>query len=94
MSFPSFVDVAGCNITLTVNVTKQYFATEGFPHNYLNDQDCSFNFETTAGSTIVVFFEHFDLEEYYDFLHFRKLWTHTNTDQVNHSFKPIPVGSE
>ena len=72
MSFPSFVDVAGCNITLNVTGTRQYVATEGFPRNYLNDQDCSFDFETTAGSTIVVFFEHFDLEEDFDFLHFRE----------------------
>ena len=72
MSF-HLIDVAGCNITLNVTGTRQYIATEGFPHNYLNDQDCSFNFETTARSTIVVFFEHFDLEEDFDFLHFRKL---------------------
>ena len=80
MNFAWFVDVAGCNITLNVTSTRQYLATEGFPHNYLDDQDCSFNFEAPAGSTIVVFFEHFDVEYNYDYLHFRKLWTHTNKD--------------
>ena len=73
MFFLCFADVAECNITLNVTDTKQYFATEGYPYNYKNDQDCTFNFEAPSGRRIVVFFEDFNLELYYDFLHFRKL---------------------
>ena len=65
----------GCNVHLIVNETKQYFATEGYPDGYKNNQDCHFNFEAPPGRRIVVFFEDFDLEIEFDFLHFRKLHT-------------------
>ena len=65
----------GCDVTLTVTDTKQYFATEGFPNGYKKNQDCYFTFEAPLGRRIVVFFEDFDLEVFYDFLHFRKLHT-------------------
>ena len=54
--------------------TKQYVATEGYPHNYKDNQDCNFNFEASSGREIIVLFEDFHLEAEYDFLYFRKLY--------------------
>ena len=62
----------GCDVTLTVTATKQYFATEGYPYNYKNNQDCHFNFEAPFGRIVVSFVDFF-LEDGFDFLHFRKL---------------------
>ena len=72
MATPSS-DATGCNITLNVTDTKQYFATEGYNYVYKNDQDRHFNFEAPLGRRILIFFEHFELEVGYVFLHFRKL---------------------
>ena len=66
-------DVTACDIDLTVTKTKQYVATEGYPDNYQNNQDCDFTFEAPSGRRIVVFFEDFNLETGYDYLYFRKL---------------------
>ena len=54
--------------------TKQYVATEGYPHNYKDNQDCNFNFEAPSGRKIIVMFEDFHLEARFDFLYFRKLY--------------------
>ena len=54
--------------------TKQYVATEGYPHKYKHNQDCSFNFKAPPGRKIIVMFEDFHLEHDYDFLYFRKLY--------------------
>ena len=69
------LDTSGCNITLNVTENKQYFATEGYPDAYMNDQDCHFNFEAPPGRRIVIFFEDFHLRDGRDFLHFRKFYT-------------------
>ena len=53
--------------------TKQYVATEGYPHNYKRNQDCDFNFKAPSGRKIIVMFEDFNLEDRFDFLHFCKL---------------------
>ena len=53
--------------------TKQYIATEGYPHSYKDNQDCEFNFRAPSGRKIIVMFEHFDLEIGDDFIRFRKL---------------------
>ena len=53
--------------------TKQYIATEGYPNNYKQNQDCEFNFVAPTGRKIIVQFEDFNLEEEYDYLYFRKL---------------------
>ena len=66
-------DTIGCDVNLIVNETKQYFATEGYPHGYNSNQDCSFNFKAPTGRRIVVFFVDFNLEVNHDFLHFREL---------------------
>ena len=68
----SLLDRIGCDITLNVTDTKQYIATEGYPDNYKNDQDCSFRFEAPPSRGIIVMFEHFELEVDYDFIYFRK----------------------
>ena len=67
------IDIAGCDINLTVTETKQYIATEGYPNNYKNNQDCEFNFMAPSGRKIIVQFEDFNLEYFHDFLIFRKL---------------------
>ena len=67
------VDVAGCDINLTVTDTKQYVATEGYPNNYKDNQDCNFHFKAPSGRKIIVMFEDFNLEDRHDFLYFRKL---------------------
>ena len=67
------LDVAGCDITLTVTDSTQFVATEGYPNDYKNSQDCDFNFVAPSGRRIVVVFEDFNLEEGYDFIHFRKI---------------------
>ena len=54
--------------------TKQYVATEGYPHYYKDNQDCNFNFEAPSGRKIIVMFEDFHLERRFDFLYFRKLY--------------------
>ena len=56
-----------------MNDTKQYVATEGYPHNYKDNQDCNFNFKAPSGRKIIVMFEDCRLEEDYDYLYFRKL---------------------
>ena len=71
MEFPS-PDATGCDVNLTVTETRQYFATEGYPTGYKNNQDCHFNFEAPAGRRIVVFFIDFHLENDFDYFHFRK----------------------
>ena len=74
------LDAAGCDVNLTVTETKQYIATEGYPNNYKQNQDCEFNFVAPTGRKIIVQFEDFNLEEEYDYLYFRKLHimnTHT-----------------
>ena len=53
--------------------TKQYVATEGYPHSYKLNQDCNFNFKAPSGRKVIVMFEDFNLEDRYDFLYFRKL---------------------
>ena len=81
-----FLDVAGCDITLTVTDTTQYAATEGYPLGYMDNQDCDFNFEAPSGRRLMVMFEDFSLQEEYDddsislfsdpirdYLHFHKL---------------------
>ena len=81
--FPSKIlslDVTACDIDLTVTDTKQYVATEGYPDNYKNNQDCRFHFEAPSGRRIVVLFEDFNLETGYDYLHFRKLY---NMSKIN-----------
>ena len=57
--------------------TKQYFATEDYPHYYKENQDCHFSFQAPPGRRIVVFFEDFHLSDVYDddYLHFRKSYT-------------------
>ena len=72
-SFVPPLDVAACNITLNVTDTRQYLATEGYPHRYQNDQDCYFNFEAPIGRRVVVFFEHIFLVTGRDFLILREL---------------------
>ena len=67
-----YLDVAACNINLTVTDTKQYVATEGYPYGYKDNQDCEFNFMAPSGRKFIVMFEDFDLEEEFDFIHFRK----------------------
>ena len=67
------LDVGGCDVTLSVTDTKQYIATEGYPHSYKDNQDCAFNFEAPSGRKIIVMFEHFDLEIGDDYIRFRKL---------------------
>ena len=73
-----YLDVAGCDITLTVTDSKQYVATEGYPDEYKDNQDCDFNFVAPSGRRTIVMFEDFDLE-LFDFLFFRKL--HVMTEQ-------------
>ena len=68
-----FLDPTGCDITLNVTETKQYVATEGYPHNYKHNQDCEFNFVVPSGRKIIVLFEDFDLQNGLDVLLFRKL---------------------
>ena len=53
--------------------TKQYVATEGYPYKYKNSQDCNFNFKAPSGRKIIVMFEDFHIEFYFDSLYFRKL---------------------
>ena len=67
------LDVAGCDVTLTVTETKEYVATEGYPNNYKHNQDCEFNFMAPSGRKIIVQFEDFHLEFQSDYLYFRKL---------------------
>ena len=55
-----------------MNDTKQYVATEGYPHNYKDNQDCNFNFKAPSGRKIIVMFEDFNLEDSFDFLYFRR----------------------
>ena len=69
------VSSLGCNIDLSVTETTQYIATEGYPDNYRNNQNCSFNFVAPPGRRITVLFEDFQLEWRADFLHFRKLYS-------------------
>ena len=86
----NLLDVAGCDITLNVTDTKQYVATEGYSHNYKNNQDCNFNFVAPSGRIFIVLFEDFHLEEPgplsffvdYDYLHFRKLHN-TNSHAIS-----------
>ena len=59
-------------MTLDVSDRKQYITTEGYPHGYLNNQDCSFNFVAPYGQKILVFFEEVNLEKNYDFVVLRK----------------------
>ena len=66
------LDISGCDVTLNVTDTKQYFGTEGYPHYYKNNQNCHFNFMAPSGTKIIVVFEVFNLEKNYDFLYFRK----------------------
>ena len=55
---------------------------------YKNKQDCHFNFESPPASRIVVHFLDFRLEDEYDFLHFRKLYTiDTQMLSANLTFK-------
>ena len=82
------LDDSGCNVHLIVNETKQYFATEGYPNKYKPLQYCQFNFVAPIGRKFIVLFEDFNLEERYDFLHFRKLHTmqtHTHTHTHTHA---------
>ena len=74
------LDAAGCDITLTVIGTTQHIATEGYPIGYMRNQNCEFNFVALSGNRIIVLFEDFDLEEGYDFLHFRELCRHTQSN--------------
>ena len=69
----SSLDVAGCDVSLNVTDATQYIATEGYPESYKGDQNCQFNFEAPSGRKIIVMFEDFDLEEGFDFIHFREL---------------------
>ena len=86
------LDVAGCDITLTVTETKQYVATEGYPNSYKNNQDCNFNFVAAPGRKIIVLFEDFNLQEHeqlehdddYDYLSFRK-----SHNMVSHTHSQI-----
>ena len=71
----STLDDSGCDVNLTVTDIKQFFATEGYPHNYKDNQDCQLNFEAPSGRNIVVFFQDFHLQDRHDFLHFRKFYT-------------------
>ena len=66
-------DTTGCDVNLNVTETKQYFATEGYPHRYKNNQDCNFTFEAPPGRRIVIIFVVFDLHHGHDFIHLRKL---------------------
>ena len=79
----STLDDSGCDVNLTVTDTKQFFATEGYPHNYQDNQDCQFNFEAPPGRRIVVFFQDFHLWIHV-FLHFRKLDTNAQ-NRIKHS---------
>ena len=81
--FPS-PDAVGCNITLNVTDTRQYIATEGYPDEYRDNENCSFNFAAPSGRNIVIFFEDFDLEEDFDYLHFRKSNYITHYANTNH----------
>ena len=65
-------DATGCDVYLTVTDTKQFFATEGYPHNYKDNQDCHLNFIAPLGRRIVVFFVDFHLDYVHDFLYLRK----------------------
>ena len=67
-----YLDPTGCDITLTVNESIQYVATEGYPDRYQNNQNCRFNFVAPPGRKFNVMFEDFDLQLFRDFLHFRK----------------------
>ena len=69
----SSLDVSGCDVSLNVTDTKQYIATEGYPNSYKGDQNCEFTFEAPSGRKIIVMLEDFDLEEGFDFIHFREL---------------------
>ena len=71
----SSLDPSCCDITLTVNDTKQHIATEGYPFSYKEYQDCRFNFVAPPGRKFIVMFEDFNLADPLrsDFLHFRKL---------------------
>ena len=66
-------DPTGCDVNLTVTEMKQYFATEGYPNGYMNNEDCYFNFEAPPGRRIVIFFVGFHLEHEFDYIHLRKL---------------------
>ena len=68
-------DRSGCDIRLTVTEMKQYITTEGYPDSYLDNQNCSFDFEAPSGWKILVFFEDVDLEIGYDYVVFRKSHT-------------------
>ena len=68
------LDASACNVSLTVTDARQYFVTEGYPEEYKINQDCYFNFEAPVGRRILVFFEHFDVEYFFDFLQFRELY--------------------
>ena len=59
--FSILLDVLGCDITLNVTDTTQYVATEGYPDEYRNNQNCEFNFVAPPGRTFVVMFEDFNL---------------------------------
>ena len=72
-------------MNLTVTETRQYFATEGYPDSYKNNQDCHINFEAPPGMRFVVFFLEFNLELHVDFLHFRKLLFKTDS-QTNNTY--------
>ena len=52
--------------------TKQYVATEGYPHYYMHNQDCNFNLMASSGWRIIVMFEDFNLEDNFDFLYFHR----------------------
>ena len=69
------LDASGCGVTLIVNETKQYIATEGYPHKYKPSQNCYFHFIAPRFKRIIVFFEDFSLEAEHDLLVFRKLHT-------------------
>ena len=81
------LDVSGCDVTLTVTDTKQYFATEGYPYSYKDNQDCAFNFEAPAGRRIVVVFEVFNLEARFGFLYFRKFQNIYSNDNHRKTLK-------